>query len=238
MDFDAPVVSPEMLKQAVGAFVDLIQEISGEVGHGKKVQWDMSVERGSRLFIARPADVASAAPARLVIKSVSSGLRSLERGTIIAPPHFNDRALIAAKRLAALHDGTERKFSYLRVRSSGKPCEISSRTTISVDRLISGQRQAYGTVEGKLQTMTERGGLQFVVYDALFDKGVNCFLEEGTAQSAVHAFGKRVAVSGLVQYDKEGRPVSIRVGDIRIFKDVTELPSIKSLRGIFKRAEA
>lgn len=218
--------------------MDLLQEVSTEVGYGKKVLWNMSVEHGSRLFIARPVDAESEHTGRIVIKSISSGLRALERGTVIIPTNFNDRALGAAKRLSVLGDGTERKFSYLRVRSSGKPCEISSRTTISVDRLISGQRQAYGTVEGKLQTRTERGGLQFVVYDSLFDKGVNCFLEDETAQSAIGAFGKRVAVSGLVQYDKESRPVSIRVQTIRVFKDISELPPIKSLRGIFKRAEA
>lgn len=238
LDFDAPVVSPETLKQAVSAFMDLLIEVSAEVGHGTKILWNVSVEKGSRLFIARPANASSDASSNTVIKAISSGLKALERGTAVTPTHFNDRALNAAKRLAMLRGESDRKLNYLRIRSVGKPCEISSRTTISVDRLVSGQRQAYGTLEGKLQTLTERGGLQFTVYDDLFDKGVNCFLEEGTAQSAVQAFGRRVAVSGLIQYDKEGRPVSIRVETIRIFKDVSELPPIKSLRGIFKRAEA
>lgn len=61
LDLDAPVVSPETLKQAVSAFVELIQEVSSEVaGSGSNIQWDMAVQRSSRLFIARAlADTAT-----------------------------------------------------------------------------------------------------------------------------------------------------------------------------------
>jgi hypothetical protein len=235
--FDGPVVSPDTFKRAVNAFIELLKAVSNEAaGDGKKIQWNMSVEKGSNVLIARPVpDVETTRASSLVIRALPDGLRRLEKGTPTSPSYFDEKALRAAKDLASIKDGNAKSLDYLQIRSYGKPCEVSERTVSSIGRLLGGQHQALGSIEGRLQTITDRGTLQFVVYDSLFDKGVNCFMDDKIVDQAIKAWRKRVAVSGMVQYDKEGHPVSIRVDTIREFKDVSELPTIKEMRGIFLR---
>lgn len=235
--FDAKVVHPDIFKRAVNAFIELLKAVSDEAaGEGKKIQWNMSVEKGSNVVVARPiADTETEYASNLVIDALPNGMRQLQRGTPTVPIYFNDRALHAAKELASVKDGTSKKLDYIEIRASGKPCDVGERAITSVSRLLGGQHQALGSIEGRLQTITDRGTLQFVVYDSLFDKGVNCFMDDKIVDKAIKNWRKRVAVSGMVQYDRDGRPVSIRVDVIREFKDVSELPSIHEMRGIFKK---
>ena len=239
LDFDAPVVSPETLKDAVCAFVDLLQEVSAEVsGPASKVQWKIEVERGSHIFIARPvADRHTTRAGKAAIRAITSGIRLLERGTDITPPYFNERALKAAKSLATLSDGRKKRVTYLRIKSSGKPLDVTPRALQSVDKLLTGQHDLYGSIEGRLQTVSDRDGyFQFVVFDDLFDKGVNCFISDNkVGEDAIGAFRRRVIVSGIVQYDREGRPTSIKADSIRSFREPKELPTLDELHDIFNK---
>ena len=238
MDFDAPIVSPEVFRDAACAFVDLLQGVSEEVGGAEnKVQWDIQVRKGSRMFVARPvADTKTTRAAKEAIKAIKSGILQLQQGAEFQPAYFNHRALKGARILSSLTDGKKRRVTYMRIRSSGEPCELTPRITTSVERLMSGVREAFGSIEGRLRTVSDSDGtLQFVVFDDLFGKGVNCFVSEETADSVIKAFRKRVLVKGMVKSDKEGRPISIRVEEIREFREPSELPSIEELYDIFNK---
>src|SRR6266436_5987868 len=104
LDFDAVVVTPDHLKRAVSAFVELIKAVSADVaGNGKRVQWDMTVGTGSRLVIARPvADPETIRDAEIVLSVLPEGLKRLEKGTEVFPAHFDEKALKAARELASL----------------------------------------------------------------------------------------------------------------------------------------
>src|ERR1035438_2295068 len=77
LSFDAPIVSPDTFKRAVNAFIELIKAVSDEVvGAGKKIQWNMSVEKGSCVVIARQvADAETFRASKLVIQAMPDGLR-------------------------------------------------------------------------------------------------------------------------------------------------------------------
>lgn len=237
LDFDGPVVTPDTFRRLVSAFVDLLMAVTDKAaGTGKKTVWDMTVSTGSRLFVARAvADHKTTATTQRVIKALPSGLNKLEKGTDVPPAYFDQRALRAARELAQIPK--QRKLTYVRFHAEGVPdIPVSQHSADTAIRLL-GQHQALGSVEGKLRTLSDKGALQFVVFDDLYDNGVNCFMNEELMEQAKDAFRKRVAVTGMVQYDQEGRPVSIRVDTIKVFKDVSELPPIKNLRGIFKKAQ-
>lgn len=235
LDFDGPVVTPDTFRRLVSAFVDLLNAVTDKAaGTGRKTVWDMTVSTGSRLFIARAvADQRTTATTQRVIAAIPDGLKRLEKGAAVSPAYFDQRALRAARELASIPK--QRKLTYIRFRAEGPDVPLSQRSADTAVKLL-GQHQSLGTVEGKLQTISERGSLQFVVFDSLYDNGVNCFMDEQLMDVAKEAFRKRVAVTGMVQYDQESRPVSIRVDTIKVFKDVAELPPIKNLRGIFKQA--
>jgi hypothetical protein len=238
LDFDGHLVTPEAFRRAINAFVDLIREVSKEIsGSGPKLQWNISVASGSRLVIAKPvADPATRRIAKEAVISIKNGIQRLEGGATTAPIHFTEIALKATRDLGALQDRNARTIDYVRIRTNRTTEEVTERAVASAETLVTGQHQALGCIEGKLQTISERGSFQFVVWDDLFDRGVCCFVDQEMMADAVKYFGKRVAAFGIIQYDREGRPASIRVQTIKPFPDVTTLPPIKSLRGIFKKA--
>src|SRR5438876_1194334 len=92
LDFDGVVISPETLREAVSGFVELLCEISSEVaGSGKAPKWNIEVQKGSAVFIARPvADNITQRASTDTIDAITSGLRILERGATATPPFFND----------------------------------------------------------------------------------------------------------------------------------------------------
>jgi hypothetical protein len=239
LDIDGPVLTPEAFKKAVDAFVDLIREVSGEVAGGnQKIQWDVTVASGSRLVTASAiADTATMSYARATVAAINNGIRRLERGFKKPPAFFTERALRATRDLANVRQMPSASISYVRLRVNGKKTELNVKVGRTASILIGEQSESYGCVEGKLQTVSERGSFQFVVYDDLFDRGVNCFISENLIRDALAAFGKRVAVFGLLQYDSTGKPISIQVERIEVFPDESELPTIESLRGIFNEAE-
>lgn len=68
-----------------------------------------------------------------------------------------------------------------------------------------------GTIGGRVQTLTNRSGLKFNLYDALFDKAVACYLRQGQEELMREVWDRRVEVSGSIsRQTRTGRPVSVR----------------------------
>ena len=70
---------------------------------------------------------------------------------------------------------------------------------------------AIGAVTGRVQVLSNRGGLRFNMYDTVHDKAVSCYLKQGQEDLMREAWGQRAMVSGEVTRDKAtGRPITIR----------------------------
>lgn len=70
---------------------------------------------------------------------------------------------------------------------------------------------AYGAVVGRVQTLTNRGGLRFTLYDRLYDRAVSCYLQDGQQDIMRDVWDKLALVQGWVKRDsRTGRPTSIR----------------------------
>ncbi len=67
-----------------------------------------------------------------------------------------------------------------------------------------------GAITGRVQTLTNRGGLRFTLYDHIHDKAVSCYLQPGREDWIREAWGRRARVSGTVSRDGVGLPVAVR----------------------------
>jgi hypothetical protein len=206
-------VTPEDFKKAVQAFVELLKDVTEDTSKGGKMpQWNMSVSEGSGALVARVVpDIETREVAREVVKRVKVGFARIERGRFDSadlPP----MALHAAQELVSLPG-------------------------LSIGNGALGvQKSSIGSIEGRLSTIGERGVFQFVVFDALSDRAVDCFLAADKFPEAHAAFGRRVSVFGTIQHDKDGRALSIQVERIRILKDLPDLPPIAYFKGMLKTA--
>ena len=79
-----------------------------------------------------------------------------------------------------------------------------------------------GAISGRVQTLSNRGGLRFNVYDTVHDKAVGCYLQLGQEELMREAWGRRARVSGRVSREHDsGRPVAVRqILDIEILEDI------------------
>lgn len=228
----------EKFEKAIAAFFDLIKEVTKEALQEKqKIRWTVTVRSGSAIVNAVPhfePDVA--AEARQILRAVPDGVRAIESGAEEMPRFFNREAVKAVKRLGTLQTLRADDVTGVRIRSLSTKANITPKSVTGADGLIGGQHQSYGSIEGKMQTITDRDGFKFVVYDSLYDHRVDCFIEEELLEQAIEDFRKRVRVSGMVQYNRLGDPVSIKVNEIYAFKANSELPSVKEIRGILKES--
>ncbi len=80
---------------------------------------------------------------------------------------------------------------------------------------------AYGSIRGRVQAATSRGGLRFTLYESLKGRAVSCYLAEGQDDLITSNWGKLVFVVGRVTRDPEtGRPLAIRrITEIREVPD-------------------
>ena len=232
-------MTPEDFKKAVHAFVELLTNVTDDTSKGsKKPQWTMSVREGSSVLVARAVpDIETRKTAREAVKRVKSGVTKIEKGRF----NFADlppRALYAVQELASLPAKVNRiGITSLTIgNGTGKRLPVTSKSADFLKKTLGAQKSSIGSIEGRLSTISERGTFQFVVFDALSDRGVNCFVPSDKFREAHAAFGRRVSVFGIIRYDKDGRALSIQVEKIRILKDLVDLPPIAHFRGILKTA--
>src|SRR5207247_3623177 len=108
------------------------------------------------------------------------------------PTWLAREAVEGVKALGSIQDLRGKAISAVKIRSMSEKASVTPQMVVAADALITGQRQSYGSVEGKLQTITERGGFRFVVYDSLYDHRVDCFIDEELMKRAIASFGKRL----------------------------------------------
>ena len=80
---------------------------------------------------------------------------------------------------------------------------------------------ALGAVTGRVQTLSNRAGLRFNLYDTVRDKAVACYLAQGQEEIMREAWGRRARVSGRVSRETAtGQPIAIRqIADVEVLED-------------------
>lgn len=218
-------VEPREFERVLAAFFDVIEGID----HAwPKVRWKVEVKKGSQLIGVAPI---GAPPPFLpsFMQTFTDGLATLERGPE-KPQHFTDKALRGVRTIARYSDSPARP----RLWSDYRPIRLSGHTVANVGELLEGNLVEHGALSGRLQTLSERDGFKFVVYDDLWDQPISCLIKQDDIPRAMAAFGRRVEVFGQVRYRKDGRPTAIEVDDFDVFPVSSELPKAKDVQGILR----
>lgn len=79
-----------------------------------------------------------------------------------------------------------------------------------------------GAVTGRVQTLSNRSGLRFNLYDTIHDRAVACYLSSGQESLMREAWGRLAMVSGRVSRDAStGRAIAIRqIMNVDILEEV------------------
>ncbi len=219
-------VTLELFANALEKLNSLLQSLSKEVVNNASIEWNIEeLIAGSASATFRGESKDTIAVERVVEAYESIGEALAYGAEIPFPEHIRRNAL-------DITDIMNGKITSIRFETSDRDFVISSKPK-------SGEKTApikysLGSVKGKIQTVSSRKRLSFIVWDSLYDRPVRCYLKEGEEELIRKAWGKLAIVSGKIGRQVEtGRPIVIReVNSIRTI-DEPEPGSYKKAKGIF-----
>lgn len=217
--------------EAVTKFDALIQSLTKDVAPSTRIRWIIShLAAGSAITQARGVpDREEALPSveRAAEAYVDIG-RSVTRG--VGTP-YSQTSEERALELARLVDSDIRAMRFENV-VEDVTVQLGERGQLTEAKSI----LTTGAVEGRVETLSSRGGYRFMLYDLRNDKPVSCYLSEGQEETMRGAWGKTVIVEGLVNRDAEtGRPLTVRqVRSVEILPEYV-LGSFRAAAGILRR---
>jgi hypothetical protein len=229
-------VTPERFQNAVRAFFGILGEVTKAVcKDGPRVQWRIQAKAGSNLIGVFPVPGFNPATIGIINDAILSGWDGLEREAE-QPPFFSDAAIRHARELAEVVGRDRKNDTKIRLWVTKKPILVTPKVQAHANELLGENYEDYGSIEGKLQTVSERGGYKVIVTEPLWDRAITCVINQEQLNQALDLFGKRVEVHGYIKYRIDGTPTSIRVEEIIQFPPRSEIPDFKSVKGIFGRA--
>lgn len=196
-------------RDVVANYTALLVALAVEIAKQSKVEWDLEEvsggqdeEAGEALITARGAAQHVEDVERIVTAFGAVGT-ALERRE---PVPYSPAAQKAALGIRSVLNG--------RIRAVRFQTADTDATVYSDDiprPATSPPLKAYGAVRGRIQTLSNRQGLRFTLYDVLYDRAVSCYLREDQEEIVRGAWGQRAIVGGWVSRDAlTGRPIAIR----------------------------
>ena len=141
-------------------------------------------------------------------------------------PDYSETVVKAASAITAVLGD---KVTSVRFETPEREFTVASRPEMAMASVI---MKSLGAIEGRVQTLSNRKGLRFVLFDTLNDRAVSCYLSEGQEEQMREIWGKRAIVEGEISREKDtGRPLAIRhIADIKALEEIQ--------RGSYLRARA
>jgi hypothetical protein len=152
------------------------------------------------------------------------------------PEHFTDKALQAARKLAeiAARDDEDEPVP-VQILTNRITTTVAASTVVNVDTILGPHSEAFGSIEGRIETISERKKPRFYIYDTLQDRPVRCYFEKDKFDEVVDIFKsrQRALIYGRIRYRRDGQPVSVRVDTLRPL-NAPRLPSFSDVLGILR----
>jgi len=225
-------ISAEKFKRSVLYFYSLLDEVTCEItGKRKAIQWFVNVKKGSIVLASRGVSLGKDrnVPGQ-VLFAVKDGLETIKKEPK-RPEYFSEKALDLFLDLGSLAEKTN-GIKDVKIIVDRKTFKFTTKALNNVDTILGYAGKAYGSIEGRIHTLSERGGLKILIDDDLTHKSIRCNMPEDLLSEAMDAFRKRVYVSGRINYDNDGQPKSIKAEEIKIFPDKKTLPTFSDVCGI------
>jgi hypothetical protein len=150
------------------------------------------------------------------------------------PIPFSDQVGVPARKIVGLLDS---RITSIRFETPTEDVVIAS----SYREGKADRRPTYsiGTLKGVVESLSRRRGVRFTIYDAIFDRPIACYLQEGQEERIASYWGKRVLVTGQIGRDSEsGKAFAIRnIVDVAPV-DSSEPGSYRKARGVIRKEGA
>lgn len=212
---DGDVLLPQFVETMLH-FSKLVDLLSREVAPDGKIEWLIEdLQSGSAMAtVVGLADEPE--PVSRVVKSYSRIGDALQRGEPIPFSESVRREAIAITKV--IHN----QLTAVRFETADSDNIIYGEFAVKSQN-TRVPRTSFGAVSGRVQSLTSRGKLKFTLYDAILDKPVNCYLNDGQEDLMREIWGQQVIVVGRITREPDkGRAVNIR--------NITSVEHVKPIR--------
>ncbi|MBI4289655.1 MAG: hypothetical protein HY671_14660 [Chloroflexi bacterium] len=188
--------------KALSTLETLVQALTRDLVATEKIRWIIhDLQVSSAIATVRGECDVLQEVERVVDAYVDVG-RALERGQ---PPNFSQSVIRAASGISQLLDDN---VPSIRFETADSDITIATQPNITAS---GATVQSVGAIEGRVQTLSNRKGLRFNLYDTLRDRCVSCYVDEGKEDLLREIWGKRTIVEGEITRDAlSGRPLAAR----------------------------
>ena len=186
-----------------------------------KVEWVVQDLQPGSAMITIEGNAQDASVVERVVRNYEDIGKHLSNGASdYEPVYFVNVNIRAIKAAYAIRDfAVSGAVGYLRFQTESNDftiCRIDNAPTRRTPSRIS-----IGAITGRVQTLSNRGGLRFNLYDSLHDKAVACYLQNGQEGIMREAWGRRARVSGVITRDAGGKPIAIRkIMNVKVLEEV------------------
>lgn len=219
---------------SLGAFAEAL-------GHLRRLLDGLSAEKSGEARIEWTVEQLSAGSVLTMVRGDAEQMESVER---VADAYLEVGRYLHREEEIPYPDDVKRAAHALTKVLNGKITSIRFETSDDEVEIFSGSARqparvsyAYGAVEGRVRTLSDRKGLRFQLYDAGSDHPVMCYLARGQEDLMRNAWGRRAIVEGYVGRNPvTGVPTRIRnVSHVDVLPD--KVPgSYRAARGVLRSA--
>lgn len=188
--------------EAITGLRRLVSELAKELLNDAKIEWSIdALERSSAIATIRGHSEAPEAVEQVTNAYLAAG-RAEEQGL---PLPYSQPVRNALKAITHVLNGRVRAIRF--ETAEGEATLQSAEAKASGPPLIG----AYGAASGRIQTLSNRDGLRFTLYDLVHDRAISCYLAPGQQETMRGLWGSIATVEGWVSRDRTtGRAVSVR----------------------------
>lgn len=226
-------LSPDAFVAAARAFFSYVDEVSKSVSaDGETVDWTVRVREGSHLIGVTPASLGAPVPLA-IYHAVAAGVGALAEGRL-GDTRLSETALRNLRVLSEFTDGTRGKPVPMKIWVQRKPLTVNPEIAHVIREDQKVAYEAYGTVEGRLRAIQDRGSVTLQIKDDLLGLTVACYVKDDLLPTAFKSFRRRVEVTGLIHYRRNGSAASIEASSIVQLPEDSELPGAEEVRGLLR----
>jgi hypothetical protein len=163
---------------------------------------------------------------------VAGSLALSDRGE--RPPEFSDAALAILQRIANKSATLGPSLIYTREKGQlqEQGTKINLATAQKLQEFTAPRCKAWGTLTGRLDTITVRKGTEFRIIDEETKSPVRCKFNNDQLEHVKALLGRRIVASGTIHANSSGAPIRLIVeGEIQSI-ETTELPTIDQMIGL------
>jgi hypothetical protein len=223
---DPSIIPFDTVAELFNHFNRLIAALGKEIAPKTPVTWGLTqLTLGSVNMEARPipGNLVTEQMGRRIVQAADEAIAYAHAGDLAAMPF----SPAVREELAAMLEKLNDAAPAFEIGSPGKRVRLTK-----FQLHTTGHRSiSWGTVSGIADGIDQHAGLEFTLYDDVFDNGIHCQLREGVSPLGLRdLFGKRVEVEGLISANPD-------TGLIKSVAQIEEITIIDTPDADYRAAE-